>query len=447
MSPASAALNPAIWPNSAARLASGELQIASISVIDLADQYATPLYVYDADEIYARALQMKAAFDQQPLNCDVHYASKAFLSKAVAKIINQAGLHLDVASGGELTIALAAKFPAANIAFHGNNKSDAEIELAISSGVGHIVIDSLHEIKRVAAIAEKYKIQQAVMLRATLGIDAHTHEFISTAHEDQKFGLSAADGSLEKAVELLVQHDALQLIGLHSHIGSQILAIDGFAAAASKLVAQTAELNQKFGLKMSTVGLGGGFGIAYVDSDKPVAIEAIAKLLNDTVIAQSKKVGLDVAKITVEPGRFIVGPPGITLYTVGTVKPVTVTAGVTRAYISVDGGMSDNIRTALYDANYTAVLANRSSTAPLVLSRIVGKHCESGDIVIRDCQLPADIAPGDLIAVAATGAYCRSMASQYNGTPRPAVVGITAGQAGIWIRRETYEDLLALDQG
>ena len=225
------------------------------------------------------------------------------------------------------------------------------------------------------------------------------------------------------------------------------MAIDGFAAAAAKLVAQTAELNQKFGLKMSTVGLGGGFGIAYVDSDKPVAIEAIAKLLNDTVIAQSKKVGLDVAKITVEPGRFIVGPPGITLYTVGTVKPVTVTAGVTRAYISVDGGMSDNIRTALYDANYTAVLANRSSTAPLVLSRIVGKHCESGDIVVRDCQLPADIAPGDLIAVAATGAYCRSMASQYNGTPRPAVVGITAGQAGIWIRRETYEDLLALDQG
>lgn len=447
MSSAPTALNPAIWPNKAARMASGELQVAGVSVIDLADQYATPLYIYDADEIYARALQMKTAFDLQPLPCDVHYASKAFLSKAVAKIINKAGLHLDVASGGELTIALAAKFPAANIAFHGNNKSDAEIDLAISSGVGHIVIDSLQEIKRVATLAEKYKVQQAVMLRATLGIAAETHEFISTAHEDQKFGLSAADGSLERAAQQLVQHDNLRLIGLHSHIGSQILAIEGFAAAAAKLVTQTAELNKKFDLKMSTVGLGGGFGIAYVESDEPVAIEVIAKLLNDTVIAESKKVELEVTKITVEPGRFIVGPPGITLYTVGTVKPVTVAAGLTRAYISVDGGMSDNIRTALYDASYTAALANRSSTAPLVLSRIVGKHCESGDIVVRDCHLPADIQPGDLIAVAATGAYCRSMASQYNGTPRPAVIGIEAGQPRIWIRRETYEDLLALDLG
>jgi diaminopimelate decarboxylase len=440
-------LNPMIWPKSALRRSSGEIEIATNGVSELAQNFQTPLYVYDADEILLRANQIKAAFDSQSISCDVHYASKAFLSKAVARIIDSAKLHLDVASGGELAIALAAGFKAERVAFHGNNKSDAELEFAISNGVGHIVIDSLSEIDQVAQIAAKHQKLQAVMLRATLGIDANTHEYISTAHEDQKFGLSVMDGSLISAVEKLVQFKSLNLIGLHSHIGSQILAIAGFAAAAEKLVEQTANLNRKFNLNMSTLGLGGGFGIAYVDEDKPVAIEEIAKLLNETVLASSKKYGLAVTKITVEPGRFIVGPPGITLYTVGTVKPVTTASGSTRHYVSVDGGMSDNIRTALYDAKYSAVLANRKSDAELVLSRIVGKHCESGDIVVRDCLLPADIKPGDLVAVAATGAYCRSMASQYNGTPRPAVVGISSGTAATWIRRETYEDLLALDLG
>lgn len=440
-------LNPAIWPKSANRRSSGDIEISGKSVIELSNQFGTPLYVYDADEISNRADQIKRAFDSQSISCDVHYASKAFLSKAVAKLIDAAGLHLDVASGGELSIALSANFKPANIAFHGNNKSDAELDLAVSVGVGHVIVDSMSEIDRLNQIAAAHSVVQPIMIRATLGINAETHEFISTAHEDQKFGLAVTDGSLDAAVAKVVAAKSLKLIGLHSHIGSQVLVLDGFVAAAEKLVEQTAVLNAKYNLNLVTLGLGGGFGIAYVEGDEPVSIDLIAKALNDAVVAAGKNHQVTISKITVEPGRFIVGPPGITLYTVGTVKPVTLPNGKTRMYVSVDGGMSDNIRTALYGANYTAVLANRRSNASLVLSRIVGKHCESGDIVVRDCNLPADLQPGDLIAVAATGAYCRSMSSQYNGTPRPAVVGLSNGEAKVWLRRETYEDLLALDLG
>lgn len=439
-------LNPMLWPNSFARAKSGEITIGGISTVELAAKFQTPLYVYDQVEISQRASQIKAAFDALPIACDVHYASKAFLSKAVARIINQAGLHLDVASGGELAIALAAKFPAKNIAFHGNNKSEAELRQALTAGVGHIIIDSIDEIELLADLTAEINIVQPVMLRATLGIDAQTHEFISTAVEDQKFGLSVADGSLDSAVEQLVTKPNLELIGLHSHIGSQVLAIAGFAEAAKRLVEQAAVINQKYGLEISTLGLGGGFGIAYVDTDNPVQINEIAKLLNETVLAEAKSHQISIDRITVEPGRYIVGPPGITLYTVGTTKTVSTDDGNSRVYVSVDGGMSDNIRTALYDAEYTVRLANRTSTAPLVRSRVVGKHCESGDIVVRDCELPSDLKPGDLLAVAATGAYCRSMSSQYNGTPRPAVVAVGAGEAVMWLRRETYEDLLGLDQ-
>ena len=440
-------LNPAIWPKSAKFRSTGELEIAGNSSSELAQKFQTPLYVYDADEVFERAIEIRDAFAQQPIACDVHYASKAFLSKSVAKIIQSAGLHLDVASGGELAIALAAGFDPAHIAFHGNNKSATELEMAVSAGVGHIIVDSIDEIELLAGVTSKLQKTQEIMIRATLGINAETHEFISTAHEDQKFGLSASTGALLAAAKKVVTHDGLKLIGLHSHIGSQVLVLDGFIAAAAKLVEQTALINESLDLNLTTIGLGGGFGIAYVDSDKPAQISDIAQALNQTVLEQAKNHGVEITKITVEPGRYIVGPPGITLYTVGTVKPVALTNGDSRLYVSVDGGMSDNIRTALYDANYTAILANRKSTAEMVLSRVVGKHCESGDIVVRDCYLPADIRFGDLIAVAATGAYCRSMSSQYNGTPRPAVVGIAGQQPAIWLRRETYEDLLALDLG
>ncbi len=440
-------LNPAIWPKSAKFRLTGELEIAGNSSSELSQKFQTPLYVYDADEVFERAIEIRDAFAQQPIACDVHYASKAFLSKSVAKIIQSAGLHLDVASGGELAIALAAGFNPANIAFHGNNKSATELEMAVSAGVGHIIVDSMDEIELLADVTSKLQKTQEIMIRATLGINAETHEYISTAHEDQKFGLSASTGALLAAAKRVVMHDGLKLIGLHSHIGSQVLVLDGFVVAAAKLVEQTALINTSLNLNLTSIGLGGGFGIAYVDSDKPAQISDIAQALNQTVLEQAKTYGIEITKITVEPGRYIVGPPGITLYTVGTVKPVALTNGDSRLYVSVDGGMSDNIRTALYDANYTAILANRKSTAEMVLSRVVGKHCESGDVVVRDCYLPADIRCGDLIAVAATGAYCRSMSSQYNGTPRPAVVGIAGQQPAIWLRRETYEDLLALDLG
>ncbi|MFZ9283974.1 MAG: diaminopimelate decarboxylase [Candidatus Nanopelagicales bacterium] len=440
-------LNPKIWPRSADRNEFGEIVIAGNTSSKLREEFGTPLYVYDADEIYARAIEIRTAFAEQQLPCDVHYASKAFLSKAVAKIVSAAGLHLDVASGGELTIALAAGVKPEHIAFHGNNKSDSELELAISKGIGHIIADSPDEISRINRIARSHGVVQHIMIRATLGINAETHDFISTAHEDQKFGLSVTDGSLETAVELALSAKSVELIGLHSHIGSQVLVLPGFIAAARKLVQQTAILNEKYGLSISVLGLGGGFGIAYTDSDNPIGIAEIATALNETVISEAAANQVEITKITVEPGRYIVGPAGVSLYTVGTIKPVTLASGETRVYVAVDGGMSDNIRTALYDANYTAVLANRNSSATKVLSRVVGKHCESGDIVVRDTYLPSDLKPGDIIAVAATGAYCRSMSSQYNGTPRPAVVGISGDQPAIWLRRETYEDLLALDLG
>lgn len=440
-------LNPKIWPRSADRNEFGEMFIAGNTSTQLREEFGTPLYVYDADEIYARAIEIRTAFVEQQLPCDVHYASKAFLSKAVAKIVSAAGLHLDVASGGELTIAMAAGVKPEHIAFHGNNKSDSELELAISKGIGHIIADSPDEISRINRIAQSHGVVQQIMIRATLGINAETHDFISTAHEDQKFGLSITDGSLERAVELAKSAKSVELIGLHSHIGSQVLVLPGFIAAARKLVQQTSILNKKYGLSLSVLGLGGGFGIAYTDSDSPIGIRKIATALNETVISEAAATQVEITKITVEPGRYIVGPAGVTLYTVGTVKPVTLASGETRVYVAVDGGMSDNIRTALYDANYTAVLANRSSSATKVLSRVVGKHCESGDIVVRDTYLPSDLKSGDIIAVAATGAYCRSMSSQYNGTTRPAVVGISGDQPAIWLRRETYEDLLALDLG
>jgi len=436
-----------IWPLALHRQTDGSCSLSGMSLNELANKHATPMYLYDADELLERAIRVKSAFAKHDLPCDVNYASKAFLSIAMAKIIANAGLHLDVASGGELAIALRAGFPAANIAMHGDNKSEAEIDLAIRSGIGCIILDSEEEVQRVAQVAVKYKIVQQVMIRATLGIDAHTHEFISTSHEDQKFGLSVNDGSLLRVAKVVKDLISLELIGLHSHIGSQILPLAGFEAAAARLVTAAVMLRDEAGIVISQLGLGGGFGISYVPADQPKDIQVIADLLVSTVLRESKLNDLIVSKISVEPGRYISGPAGITLYTVGTIKPVTIAGGQTRTYVSVDGGMSDNIRTALYGAQYTVAVVSRAPTGAPMLSRVVGKHCESGDIIVRDCYLPDDLKPGDLIAVAATGAYCRSMSSQYNGTPRPPVIAVSGGLDQVWIRRETYEDLLVLDQG
>lgn len=440
-------LNPMIWPASADRNSQGEISIGKITVTELTKQYGTPLYVFDEADVRKRARDYVAAFTVSDIETSVHYAGKAFITTKVAQWVNQEGLGIDVASAGELEVALRAGIDPDQIVMHGNNKSVQDLERAVEVGVGRVVIDSLIEIERLNAVAAKAGIVQQVLLRLTVGVEAHTHEAISTAHEDQKFGLSVASGMAMAAVDNVLECDALSLAGLHSHIGSQIFDATGFELATHRVVDFAVQVKERHGISVSEIDVGGGMGIAYIEGDDPLDVATMAKSILDIVRTQCARVHISVPKISVEPGRAIIGNPGITLYEVGTVKPVELDSGITRHYISVDGGMSDNIRTALYDAQYTAVIANRASTAKLVTSRVVGKHCESGDIVVRDIELPADTRPGDLIAVAATGAYCRSMSSNYNHMPRPAAVSVLAGTSQVLLRRETIEDLLALDAG
>ncbi len=336
---------------------------------------------------------------------------------------------------------------------HGNNKSLAEIRQALTYGVGRIVVDSFEEIDRVAAIAAELGVRAPVMVRVTVGVEAHTHEFIATAHEDQKFGFSLAGGQAAEAVARIVERsDALELLGLHSHIGSQIFDTSGFEVSARRLIGLHAEVARVHGIHLPELDLGGGYGIAYTSEHTPLHPRELGEQMADLVRRELKAVGdgspeTPMPRISIEPGRAIVGPSTFTLYEVGTVKDVDLGGGVTRTYVSVDGGMSDNIRTALYDADYSCTLASRRSEGAPRLARVVGRHCESGDIVVMDEYLPDDIAAGDLVAVPATGAYCRSMASQYNHTPRPPVVAVRDGRARVIVRRETVEDLLALDVG
>jgi diaminopimelate decarboxylase len=440
-------LNPQIWPASASRNDQGEITVGGVTVSNLASQYGTPLYVFDEADVRQRARDYVAAFTVSDIETSVHYAGKAFITTKIAQWVNQEGLGIDVASVGELEVALRAGIDPQQIVMHGNNKSVKDLERAVEVGVGRIVIDSLIEIERLNAVAANAGIIQQVFLRLTVGVEAHTHEAISTAHEDQKFGLSVASGMAMAAVDNVLECDALSLAGLHSHIGSQIFDATGFELATHRVVDFAVQIKDRHGISVSELDVGGGMGIAYIDSDDPLDVSAMAKSILDIVRTECARVKISVPKISVEPGRAIIGNPGITLYEVGTVKPVELDSGITRHYISVDGGMSDNIRTALYDAEYTAVIANRDSNGKKVLSRVVGKHCESGDIVVRDIELPADTQPGDLIAVAATGAYCRSMASNYNHMPRPAAVSVCAGQSQVLLRRETIEDLMAFDAG
>ncbi|MFI6943390.1 diaminopimelate decarboxylase [Streptomyces sp. NPDC050418] len=433
-------LDPKVWSRTVTRDERGALTVGGIEVARLAEEFGTPAYFMDEADFRARCRSWREAFGTE---ADVFYAGKAFLSRAVVKWLYEEGLNLDVCSGGELTTALSAGMPAERIAFHGNNKSEAEIERAVEAGVGRIVLDSFQEIVRVAHIAQRLGKVQPVLIRVTVGVEAHTHEFIATAHEDQKFGIALAGGQAAEAVRRALKLDGLELLGIHSHIGSQIFDMAGFEVSARRVVQLLAEIRDEHGVELPEIDLGGGLGIAYTSEDDPREPHEIAKSLSEIVSRECDSAGLRAPRISVEPGRAIVGPTAFTLYRVGTVKPLE---GL-RTYVSVDGGMSDNIRTALYDAEYSVALVSRSSTAEPMLSRVVGKHCESGDIVVKDAFLPADLAPGDLIAVPATGAYCRSMASNYNHALRPPVVAVKDGEARVIIRRETEEDLLALDVG
>ncbi|AWZ03534.1 MULTISPECIES: diaminopimelate decarboxylase [unclassified Streptomyces] len=434
------ALDEKIWARTVSRNDDGVVTVGGIEVTKLAEEFGTPAYFLDEEDFRARCRAWAHAFGP---DADVFYAGKAFLSKAVVKWLKEEGLNLDVCSGGELATALAAGMPAGRIAFHGNNKSTAEITRAIEAGVGRIVLDSFQEIARVAHIAREHGVRQPVQIRVTVGVEAHTHEFIATAHEDQKFGIAVADGSAAEAVRRALGHDSLELLGVHSHIGSQIFDMAGFEVSAKRVVRLLAAVRDEHGVELPEIDLGGGLGIAYTSGDDPREPHEIAKALHEIVARECEASGLRAPRISVEPGRAIVGPTAFTLYEVGTIKPLE---GL-RTYVSVDGGMSDNIRTALYDAEYSVILVSRTSDAEPVLVRVVGKHCESGDIVVKDAFLPADLAPGDLLAVPATGAYCRSMASNYNHALRPPVVAVRDGAARVIVRRETEEDLLRLDLG
>jgi diaminopimelate decarboxylase len=450
-------LAPTVWPRHARRGADGVLRVAGVDVRALAEEFGTPLFVVDEDDFRSRAAAFAAAFGADA----VHYAAKAFLCVEVARWVADEGLSLDVASGGELAVALHAGFPAGRIALHGNNKSSAELVAAVEAGVGRVVLDSFHEIARLDAVAGERGVVAPVMIRATVGVEAHTHEFIATAHEDQKFGFSVAGGPTSDAAEAarrVLKADHLQLVGLHSHIGSQIFDTEGFEVSARRVVRLLAQLHDEHGSEalaaLTTLDLGGGFGIAYRAEETPLDVAELAEELRGIVTRECHAAGLDVPALAVEPGRAIAGPGTVTLYEVGTLKDVPL-GGFARRYVSVDGGMSDNIRTALYEAVYDCRLVSRASAtdapdgpaspARAALSRVVGKHCESGDIVVRDCWLPADLAPGDLLAVPATGAYCYSMASSYNRLPRPAVVAVRDGEARVILRRETLADQFRLE--
>ncbi|OEV12380.1 diaminopimelate decarboxylase [Streptomyces nanshensis] len=442
-------LDPRVWPRTASRTTDGSVTVGGLDVKDLAEEFGTPLYVLDEADFRARCRAWRDAFGP---DADVFYAGKAFLSRAVVRWLTEEGLNLDVCSGGELAVALAAGMPPERIALHGNNKSSAEIRQAVEAGVGRIVLDSFQEIVRVAHIAERLGRRQPVQIRVTVGVEAHTHEFIATAHEDQKFGLAlapggghpeAGGGQAAEAVRRVLKLDSLELTGIHSHIGSQIFDTSGFEVAAHRVVGLLEDIRDEHGLELPEIDLGGGLGIAYTSEDDPSEPHEIAVSLHEIVRRECRAAGLAVPRLSVEPGRAVVGPSACTVYETGTVKELP---GL-RTYVSVDGGMSDNVRTALYDAEYSVSLVSRASDAEPMLSRVVGKHCESGDIVVRDAFLPADLAPGDLLAVPATGAYCRSMANNYNHALRPPVVSVRDGEARVIVRRETEEDLLRLDVG
>lgn len=429
-----------VWPRNAARTADGVITIAGVALPEIAAQYGTPVMVVDEDDFRSRCRDMAEAFGS-PRN--VHYASKAFLTRHIARWVDEEGLALDVASENELRIALAADFPPERITVHGNNKSESFLRLCLSSKVGHVVIDSRQELTELEALAKEAGQVQDVFVRAKPGVDAHTHEFIATSHEDQKFGLSLASGTAYEAAVAAIASPHLELTGLHCHVGSQVFDAEGFKLAAERVLGLYAQIWKEQHVALQYLDLGGGYGIAYTDDEAPLDVAAVARDLLREVQEVADDLGIAAPTVVVEPGRAIAGPSTVTLYRVGVVKDVHTSYTSTRRYIAVDGGMSDNIRPALYASLYDARVANRLTHGTPVQTRLVGSHCESGDILVEDGSWPDDIAADDLIALAATGAYCYSMSSNYNSFGRPAVVAVRDGEIYPMVRRETVEDILA----
>ncbi|MGH3370190.1 MAG: diaminopimelate decarboxylase [Nocardioidaceae bacterium] len=437
------ALVPQLWSTTTRKNGDGALEVGGVDLRDLVAEHGSPAYVLDEADFRGRARAFRQAFGTY----DVYYAGKAFLCTTVARWVAEEGLCLDVASDGELSVALRAGVDPVRIGYHGNNKSTDELRRAVRERVGRVIVDSSWEIERLAEVTAELRATVPVMVRVTAGVEAHTHEYIATAHEDQKFGFSITSGDALAAVRLVHEAPGLELRGLHSHIGSQIFDTSGFEVAARRVLALHARVSEELGVEMPEMDLGGGFGIAYTTQDDPSDPAQLATEITKIVEHECRGFDIPVPALSIEPGRAIVGPAMCTVYEVGTVKPVQLDAGAVRTYVSVDGGMSDNIRTALYDADYSCTIASRRSDARPVLGRVVGKHCEAGDIVVKDEFVPGDLVPGDLMAVPGTGAYCRSMASNYNHALRPPVVAVKDGVSTVVLRRETEDDLLRTDVG
>ncbi len=435
-----------IWPASFQRDSSGDIQVGGLSVGQLVAEFGTPLMVIDQADFLDRAKNVKNAFDSEAekihTSAKTYYASKSLLTTEVVRWVTASGLNIDVCSGGELALALAGGIEPHRIGLHGNNKSLYEIGKAVTAGVGAIVIDSEIEIERIASIAGAQDKIQNVRLRVNSGVHAYTHEYLATSREDQKFGIAISD--VPALVAKIRSHSHLNFLGLHSHIGSQIFSVDGFIESVKRLMPLHKELLQSG--PVPELNLGGGFGINYTAADDAPEIGFFAAEIFAEVSKQCKDLDIAVPVLCFEPGRIISGPAGVTVYNVGTIKDVQVSGG-NRKYVSIDGGMSDNPRPSLYSADYSALLASRASSLEPVVSRVVGKHCESGDIVVRDCYLPADISPNDLLAIAATGAYCHSLASNYNYLPRPAMIAVYQGKVKVLMRAETEADMLSRDPG
>ena len=462
---------PDLWPTTAWRTADGELALGGLTVSEILADAPSPVFVLDEADLRGRAASWSAAMAEEfwpnygMAGGEAFYAGKAFLTTKVAQWVLEEGMGIDTASRVELAVGLAglekvdgyeATTRARRLGLHGNGKTPAEVTTAVRHRVGHLVIDSPEEVDyAVAAVHELRRSgdfgpaeRARVMVRLTTGIHAGGHEYISTAHEDQKFGLSVSTGAARRTIDAIMAAEELELAGLHSHIGSQILDLAGFREAVGVVLGLRHEIAVDTGHLCPEIDLGGGYGIAYTGAD-PVAPSPaqVARALAEAVRETCERLGDEVPTVSIEPGRAVAGPTTVTLYTVTGLKRVELGAGASRLYVSIDGGMSDNIRPALYEAAYTALVANRrpDPQAGLVRSRVVGKHCESGDVVVRDVDLPTDLAVGDVLAVPATGAYGRSMASSYNLFTRPGVRWVREGESGWVLRPETIEDLLRLE--
>ena len=423
-----------------AEVRGSHLFIGGVDMVDLAHEQGTALYVFDEADLRDRMEQYREAFSECYANSGVLYASKAFLNKEVLRIAAEEGMYLDVSGGGELACARAVDFPMERVFVHGNNKTEAELREAIAAGVGRIVLDTRIELGRVSRIAGELGVTQKVLMRITPGVEADTHEYIKTGCEDSKFGFTMLDDFAFKCVGDVMAAPNVDLVGFHCHIGSQIFALHSFAEAVQVMVKFAARVRDRYGLVIEDLDMGGGLGVAYLAEDEPSSIRAFAERTANAVMESCLSEGLAMPRLLVEPGRSLVANAGVTLYTVGVMK----TLPNIRKYVGIDGGMSDNIRTALYHADYEAVIANKADEPRSEIVTLCGKHCESGDAVVLDGSLQhPDL--GDIVCVFATGAYCYTMASTYNGQPRPAIVFVRDGNARVVTRRETYDDLMARD--